>query len=219
MTMNERSALPDDRTARARIRDEALRLFAERGPDAVTVRDIAAAAGVSPPLVIRHFGSRDGLRAAVDDHVARLFETLLAEALESSAAPLDPAAAPSLADLVARGLPAGSPVPRYLGRLLVGGGPVGTALFRRLYAVSGEALAGMARAGLVTGGADPDVRAAFLLVNDLALLVLRDHLTDVLGVDPLSVAGLRRWSGEVLAIYRDGLGGNAVTPPPPPAGR
>ncbi|MEO7078692.1 MAG: helix-turn-helix domain-containing protein, partial [Rhodococcus sp. (in: high G+C Gram-positive bacteria)] len=38
---------PDDRTARARIRDEALRLFAERGPDAITMRDIAAAAGVS----------------------------------------------------------------------------------------------------------------------------------------------------------------------------
>ena len=38
----------DDRTARAAIRDEALRLFAAQGPDAVTVRQVAAAAGVSP---------------------------------------------------------------------------------------------------------------------------------------------------------------------------
>ena len=62
-------SVPDDRTARAVIRDEALRLFAGRGPDAVTVRQIAAAAGVSPGLVIHHFGSKDGLREAVDQYV------------------------------------------------------------------------------------------------------------------------------------------------------
>lgn len=38
-----------------------------------TVRAIASAAGVSPGLVIHHFGSKDGLRAACDDHV---FEAL-----------------------------------------------------------------------------------------------------------------------------------------------
>ena len=56
---------------RARTRDEALRLFSKHGADAVTVRHIMAAAGVSPALAIRHYGSKDGLREAVDDHVAR----------------------------------------------------------------------------------------------------------------------------------------------------
>src|SRR4051794_30116737 len=70
----------DDRTARAIIRDEALRLFAERGPDRVRLREIAAAAGVSPGLVLHHYGSLDGLRGAVDDHVLATFESLLAEA-------------------------------------------------------------------------------------------------------------------------------------------
>jgi ABC-type multidrug transport system fused ATPase/permease subunit len=51
---------PDDRTAWAVIRDEALRLFAGRGPDAVAVRQVAAAAGVSPGLVIHNFGSKGG---------------------------------------------------------------------------------------------------------------------------------------------------------------
>ena len=47
-TAGERSA--EDLTARARIRDAALRLFAERGTDGATIRDIAKAAGVSGGL-------------------------------------------------------------------------------------------------------------------------------------------------------------------------
>ena len=69
----------DDRTARAAIRDEALRLFAAQGPDAVTVRQVAAAAGVSPGLVMHHFGSKAGLRAAVDEHVLAMFTVILGE--------------------------------------------------------------------------------------------------------------------------------------------
>jgi hypothetical protein len=44
-----------------------------------------------------------------------------------------------------------------------------------------------------------------LLVNDLAVLLLRDHLTEVLGTDPLSGPGMTRWAGEVLAVYGAGL--------------
>lgn len=49
-----------DRT-RAAILEAARRLFAERGPAATTVRDVAAAAGIDPALVIRYFGSKDVL--------------------------------------------------------------------------------------------------------------------------------------------------------------
>ena len=202
--------LPDDRTARARIRDAALALFAERGPDAVTVRDIASAARVSPALVVRHYTSKDGLRAAVDDHVAQVFEVMLTQVTEPAAGnALDPATLPTLADMVAGNLPADSPIPAYLARLLLAGGPVGSALFRRLYAVSQDALAAMVEAGSANAGDDPAVRAAFLLAGDLAVLILRAHLGDVLGADPLSAAGMRRWGAEVLSIYRHGLGGGA----------
>jgi hypothetical protein len=108
--------------------------------------------------------------------------------------------------MVAASLPPGSAIPAYLGRMLVSGGPAGSALFRRLYEVSREALSGMAAAGTVRAGADPAVRAAFLLVNDLAVLILRDRIREVLDADPLSAAGARRWGAEVLAVYRDGLG-------------
>jgi TetR/AcrR family transcriptional regulator, regulator of cefoperazone and chloramphenicol sensitivity len=58
----------EDLTARARIRDAAINLFADRGVGPATIRDIAAAAGVSSGLVRHHFGSKDGLRQACDDY-------------------------------------------------------------------------------------------------------------------------------------------------------
>jgi AcrR family transcriptional regulator len=66
---------------RARIRDEALRLFAERGPDAVTMRDIVPAVGVSPALLVRHYGSKGGLVGTVDNHVVGTLEVLLTSSL------------------------------------------------------------------------------------------------------------------------------------------
>src|SRR5215472_9057112 len=149
-------SVPDDRTARAVIRDEALRLFAERGPDAVTVRQIAAAAGVSPGLVVHHFGGKDGLREAVDAHVLRLFAAMLGE-LTGGAAPdlYGSGAAGSLAEAVVRHMPPGSPVPAYLRRLLLDGGQAGRDLFRQLYQASVVALDSLAAAGMAARGRDP----------------------------------------------------------------
>ncbi|RAV06203.1 TetR/AcrR family transcriptional regulator [Mycobacterium colombiense] len=204
--MNVHSPLPDDRTARARIRDEALRLFAQRGPDAVTLRDIANAASVSPALLIRHYGSKDGLVEIVDNHVVATFEVLLTKMTEQTAVVgLEPTAVPSLLDGLATYLPPDSPIPAYLSRLLINGGSAGSALFDRLFRLSQTTLNAMVAVGTASRGADAAVRAAFLLVNDLAVLTLRPRLTEALGVDPLSEEGMRRWAGEVFAIYREGL--------------
>jgi AcrR family transcriptional regulator len=51
----------------------ASRLFAERGPDAVSIRDVAAAANVNHALVHRHFGSKDELvRVVVEAALERI---------------------------------------------------------------------------------------------------------------------------------------------------
>ncbi|MGI5171603.1 TetR/AcrR family transcriptional regulator [Spirillospora sp. CA-253888] len=193
-----------DRTARAVIRDEALRLFAAHGPDAVTVRQIAAAAGVSPGLVVHHFGSKDGLRDEVDGHVLETFDRMLGELTGDGTA--DGPAAGSLAEALLRHLPAGSPVPGYLRRLLLDDGEAGRRLLRRLFAASRTTLDAMVAAGSAAPGDDPAVRAAFLMANDLAVLLLRDGLADVLGTDPLSPEGMAAWTAEALAVYTSGLG-------------
>lgn len=192
-----------DLTARAVIRDEALRLFAEHGPDTVSLRRVAAAAGVSPGLVAHHFGSRAGLREAVDAHVARVFDDLFA--ILDGADWDDPGVGASFADAVLAHLPADSAIPAYLRRLLLSGDRPGQALFARWYEVTAQVLERLTGAGVLGPADDPAVRAAFLMANDLALLLLRPHLTAVLGTDPLSPQGMARWTRTALAVYRDGI--------------
>lgn len=199
-------SIRDDRTARAIIRDEALRLFAQHGPDAVSVRQIAAAAGVSAALVVHHFGSKEGLRDVVDQHVLDTFDEMLGVMTGEQASDLyDPAATGSLVEAVLQHLPPDSPMPAYLRRMLLTDSAAGKELFAKLFAVSQGMLAALSEAGMATPGADPAVRAAFLMANDLAVLLLREQLTDVLGVDPLSQEGMARWAAEMLAVYATGL--------------
>jgi TetR/AcrR family transcriptional regulator, repressor for neighboring sulfatase len=53
------------RPTREAILDAAAELFAERPPSRVTIRDVAARAGVNHSLVHRHFGTKDNLFKAV----------------------------------------------------------------------------------------------------------------------------------------------------------
>jgi AcrR family transcriptional regulator len=195
-----------DLTARAAIRNAALRLFAQHGHDAVTVREIASAAGVSAALVVHHFGSKEGLRQAVDVYAAGAFDTILAAIPEADlGAVLSGGNAASLAEAFVRGFPAGSPLPAYLRRLLLTNDPAGAALFGRWYATTVQVMRALVAAGIAKPSDDLPARAAFLLVNDLALILLRNQVATVLGVDPLSPEGLTRWATEASAVYADGV--------------
>jgi AcrR family transcriptional regulator len=66
----------DSNASRAALLDAAAELFAERGYDRTTVRDIATRAGLNQALLFRYFGSKQALFAAV---VARSGRDRLAE--------------------------------------------------------------------------------------------------------------------------------------------
>jgi TetR/AcrR family transcriptional regulator, regulator of cefoperazone and chloramphenicol sensitivity len=190
-----------DLTAAAAIRIAAMKLFAERGYAEVTVRQIASAAGVSAALVIHHYGSKENLRSVLEERVAAFVESMLADLARVT----EEGGSASVAELFSDRLEREPGMAGYVRRLLADGGPAGVDLFGRLYQVTRAGMEALERAGVVRPSGDEAVRNAFLLSNDLAALLFRPHLSQVVGIDPLSRDGLVRWSAEVVDVYSNGV--------------
>src|SRR5690606_10975075 len=173
--LNMRSALDgaaaphrSDLTALARIRDAAVRLFGSTGYAATTVRAIATEAGVSPALVIHHFGSKQALRQACDEYV-------LNEILSKGEEQLN-------ADLIAtmQGWLAEpeqfKPAFDYVARTLLEQSDLGATLFQGLVSKTQTMIAeGVAR-GEMRASSDPEMQALLVALHGLAPLVLQHQL-------------------------------------------
>lgn len=72
-----------------RIAAAAAQLFAERGYDAASVREIVEAAGVAKPTLYYHFGSKEGLAKALVIEPLRRMIAIMEELLESDLDPVD----------------------------------------------------------------------------------------------------------------------------------
>lgn len=81
----------DGQATRERIFREALKLFARKGYDATSIRDIATAVGVADAALYRHFASKDEIASAIFNlHYANLARAVatLAEHSETFATAL-----------------------------------------------------------------------------------------------------------------------------------
>jgi TetR/AcrR family transcriptional regulator, regulator of cefoperazone and chloramphenicol sensitivity len=117
-----------DLTAKARIRNAALDLYASQGEDRTSMRAIAAAAGVTVGLVVHHYGTKDSIRDAVEELIVDYFRQAIARA-PADGAPADFAAARDAA--VAEMLAANPEVVNCLSRALLDpAGPRGRLLER-----------------------------------------------------------------------------------------
>lgn len=65
------------------VMEAAIPLIAQKGPLAVSLRDIAAAANVNTALIIRHFGSKEAMMARIGDHVGAKALRQASESTES----------------------------------------------------------------------------------------------------------------------------------------
>ena len=152
----------DDLTARARIRDAAMLRFGRDG-FAVGLRQVAADAGVSPALVLHHFGSKDGLREACDRHVHEELRRAKSDALDRDARQV-------LAELAATAQY--GPLVAYLVRVVLDGGPGAAAFVDGLVADTVAYLEHGERTGTIRPTADPQGRARYVVAGQLGLLLL-----------------------------------------------
>ncbi|RSN29747.1 TetR family transcriptional regulator [Amycolatopsis sp. WAC 01416] len=179
----------EDLTARARIRDAALARFGADGVAGTSVRAVAADAGVSPGLVLHHFGSKDGLRQACDEHV---LEGIRAGGAVGSEA-------------LAEVLQAATPVRRYLARAFLDGTSEASALFTEIVEHTEAWLADGEQEGWVCPSDDSFARTVVYVSWLLAPLVLGDHVGRLLGGDPAETATAVRGGRAGLEMLTNGL--------------
>ncbi|GAA2698265.1 TetR/AcrR family transcriptional regulator [Actinoplanes palleronii] len=176
----------NDLTARARIRDAAIALFAERGIGGATIRDIAQAADVSSGLLRHHFGSKEGLRDACDEwalgRVAAL-QLRFAETQMLGALPPDVMS-----------------LQRYLVRSLMDGSPTGTAMFAQ--SVERGQL-WLEKAGIESE--DPRAFVAVLAAMKMGMFLMQEQLTTVLGEDVSVMPGWQRMVRASVEIFTQPL--------------
>jgi AcrR family transcriptional regulator len=175
----------EDLTARARIRDAAIDLFAERGVGPATIRDIAAAAGVSSGLVRHHFGSKDGLRQACDDYA-------MTELAEIRTRVFNEGTTDQSSFLIAIH-PAAMRLQRYLVRSTLDTPEATSAMFARMVQVGEDWLDEQ-------GVHVPDQRAyaAVLIAMQMGMFLMADQMSTAMGTDVTKPAGhLRMLRGAV----------------------
>lgn len=208
-------AAPDDLTASARIRAAAMRLFAERGFDATSIRDVAAEAGVSSSLVVHHFKTKAQLKEATDARLISALTSMLADVPTDAGADFSEMAG-SMAELL-RGEPE---LMRYMRRMLIDGGEAASGLFHGLVEATVAELGAQEAAGIVRPSVDARARAVFLIVNDLGAIILRDLVEQATGLDPFSPAGMAQWGAVVMEVYTGGIYASGPPPyaAPPPSG-
>lgn len=198
-----------DLTARARIRNAALRRFADEGAKGTTIRGVAELAGVSPALVQHHFRSKEGLRQACDDYVMEYVSESAAEAVERGGLG-DPA-------YISATYGSATPVMRYLARALVDGTPAATAMFDRIVDLTERHLDEHAENSADDRG-DHRAQAAVFAAMKLGITVLHEHVSRAVGTDVFTPEGMARTGAaslnvispefvgaDVVELARDGL--------------
>lgn len=182
----------------------AMQLFADKGFDGVTVRDISSAAGVSVGLINHHFGSKDGLRDAVDRFFIRQFEEVLFD---------DPSPAQNRTDMdsvvewverwISRHIEDWELSKAYMRRALLEGSEWGAGLFERFYQVVRTGVDRMDAEGAIRPDVDRLWLPLLIMYMELGTLLLEPYVERVLGRSGFDRAlWKRRHRAYVDLVYR-----------------
>jgi TetR/AcrR family transcriptional regulator, regulator of cefoperazone and chloramphenicol sensitivity len=162
-----------DLTAKARIRNAALDLYASQGEDRTSMRAIAAAAGVTVGLLVHHYGTKDNIRDAVEELIVDYFRQAIAQA-PADGRPGGVAAARNAA--VTEMLAANPEVVNYMRRTLLDpAGPRGH-LLERLTELARSAVSELRRTGQASVNRAEATQVTEVVIRQLGHLFLQPML-------------------------------------------
>jgi AcrR family transcriptional regulator len=154
-----------------------LKLFAEHGFAGTSIRDLAARAGVSQGLVRNHFGSKDGLRDAVNAHaldsVRGMYEAVLEQRTPTS---LD-----TLTSIPVAWVAGNRDVVMYMRTALAEAARGSQALFDELLKVMRHFVEVCDERRLLQPGVDHDMAALYLLYDFIAPALLAPYAKKAFG--------------------------------------
>ncbi|MEQ4567078.1 TetR family transcriptional regulator [Paenarthrobacter sp. CAP02] len=196
-------SVAEDLTTRARIRDAAIGLFGREGFARATVRSVATKAGVSPGLVIHHFGSKAGLREACDQHV-------LSQTATQGREKTDPGTTRMLIQDYLNHPDEYADEIAYIRRALSDESDAGNAFFDGVVNQTEDIINAGIQAGTIRAFADIRATAVVIASNSLSMLMLGRHLSRVLGAPVSGPHGigpelLRELTLPALDVYTNGF--------------
>mgnify|MGYP005996657953 CR=1 FL=1 len=179
--MTDPRASFNDLTAKAKIRNAALDLYAERGEDRVSMRAVAAAANVTVGLVQHHFKTKDGLvqhhfktKDGLRNAVEQLIVDYHAQALADTPRDGMPAEVAAARDQAVRTmLEDHPPVVNYLRRALLDLAAGEGKLLARLTELSRNEVAKLRMAGIASTSKSEAEQVIGLMIRQLGHLFLQ----------------------------------------------
>ncbi|AUH67950.1 MULTISPECIES: TetR/AcrR family transcriptional regulator [Gordonia] len=167
--MSDPRAGEADLTAKAKIRNAALDLYAEHGEERVSMRAVAAAAGVTVGLVQHHFKTKDGLRRAVEELIVEYHRAAIAS-VPNDGTPAEVAAA---RDAAVRAMLNDNPVVvGYMRRVLLDPNSP-TTLLRQLTELARDEVSKMRDAGLASTRRSVAEQTVAMMVRNVGQLFLQ----------------------------------------------
>lgn len=173
----------------------AIDAIAKDGVAATTVRELAELVGVSPPLIIHHFGSKAGLVTACDDHVRAVIEetiaTMMTNGWDASVQAL--LAVPDVGRAV-----------DYVSRSLADGGDIGRWWFDQLLDMAVDVNGRMVAAGSVRRLDDEEMGIMLVSAIDIGMLLMRPLVEARLGQSLTAPETLDRWARAEVDLLTNG---------------
>jgi AcrR family transcriptional regulator len=192
-----------DLSAYARIRNAALEGFAANGVAATSIRDVAGAAEVSPGLVQHHFGTKAGLREAVDEYVIAVtthaFEDVLGRGQQGDVWS-------TMGDAVTEWVRDNLVALRYIARGLVEGDPEAQRIFDALIEVARTYwLAPLRAADALRDDVDQEWATIHAIVFNLASVLFEPAINHHLPEPFSTPTQTQRWNAATTDLYRRGV--------------